>query len=88
MVIVSLKIHESQELIFHPITVLDSVENLNVLGLAKGANTNKNLIFQNFHLFTNISKSMMDQRLKFELIAAFDLLIMINCLDLDCGIQR
>lgn len=30
----------------------------------------------------------MDQRLKFEIIVAFDLLIMINGLDLDCETQK
>ena len=65
--------------------VLDSLEHLNGLDLANGAHRNKKLIFYNVDLFTNISLSMMDQCLKFDLITSLDTLIMINDADLIMG---
>eukprot|EP00268_Persea_americana_P045368 TRINITY_DN4621_c2_g1_i1.p1 TRINITY_DN4621_c2_g1~~TRINITY_DN4621_c2_g1_i1.p1 ORF type:complete len:153 (-),score=7.17 TRINITY_DN4621_c2_g1_i1:713-1171(-) len=55
--------------------------------LANGAHRNKILIFYYPALFANISKSMTDKRLKFDITAILDLVIRINCSDLDCGTQ-
>lgn len=78
---------KNQELIFHPMAILGSLENSNGLNLANGPQMNTKLILWDMKLFINISKSLIDQWLEYDIIVFLDLPIMINGLDLYFGTQ-
>lgn len=73
----------NQELSFHPIIVLGSLENLNGSDLSHGGHKKSKLVFWSLNLFTNISKFMTGQQLKFDIIAILDMPIVINDSDFE-----
>lgn len=78
---------KKQRLILHHIAILTSLESFNGSDLANWAHRNKKLIFWDLNLCPNISKFMTNKWLQFDVIAIYNLIIVISGSDIDYGIQ-